>query len=381
MATDKKVRVLLLNDHLGWNDQIHGVARLFLLWASHLDPRRFDVKICILREPGSLRRIFDERGLDVAYLNKSKFDPTTTTDLVKLIRKERIDLLHIQGYGSTTLGRLAGMITGVPMVVHFHDTRDYYPLIQQVSDRLLGRFASAYLAVSQSAKVCWARRYRIDAERIKVLPNCTSLDEFIEPDTEQIDCERRHWGIAAETRIVGTVTRLFEGKGTEYLLQAAPTVLKAFPDTAFVIVGDGPRREELQEFAQQLGIQEHVVFTGYTKRIAPLLGMFDVKVLTSHHSEGSPLSVIEAMAMGKPVIVTDIVDTVEDGVDGIVIPPRNAAVLAEKIVYLFSNRDEARRLGAAARKAARRFDVKNCVRTLEEVYEACQARRFLNTGS
>ena len=367
----RKPRILFLNDHLGWKNQIHGVARLFSLWVTHLDPGKYEAKVCILREKSNLSKPFEEKGIPVIFLGKSRFDPTTTLSLLKIIKKEKIDIMHIQGYGSTIFGRLAGMIARVPIVVHFHDTRKYYPFIQHVSDRTLGRFAQAYLAVSNSARDWWAYRYKLPAEKITVMYNCASFEEFRALDADQITAAKQTLGIAPDHKVVGTVTRLFEEKGTRYLLEAAPEVLKAFPQTMFVIVGDGPLRNELKQLSLNLGLQNNVVFVGYVEKVAPILGTFDIKVLTSYHSEGgSPLPVIEAMAMGKPVIVTSMVETVEDGVNGLVIPSRDVRLLAEKIIYLLSNKDEAERLGVRGKETSQVHDVKNYVRNLEQLYDS-----------
>jgi glycosyltransferase involved in cell wall biosynthesis len=268
-----------------------------------------------------------------------------------------------------------GKVTGKPVVVHFHDTTSYYPLSQKLSDRLLGGFTDAYIAVSKSVRDCWAHRCGIDPKRIKVMYNCTSIAEFQSPDAGRVAAQKIALGIPAGDRVIGTVTRLFEEKGTRYLLYAAAIVLGSIPAATFVVVGDGPMRAELQELSCRLGIQAKVKFTGYTEDVASILSTFDIMVLTSHAAEGgSPLPVIESMAMGRTVIVTDVVEIIENGRTGIVIPPRDPALLADAITFLLGNPSEAHRLGCNARKAAQVYDAARYVQNLGRIYSSLLAR-------
>ncbi len=364
-----KIKLLIANDHIGYGGQIHGAARLFLLWATHLDPTKFDVTVCILRAECELGKLFRRQGIKTVFLGKSKYDPTTLVSFLKLIHQEKIDLMHLQSYGATTFGRLAKVVTGIPVVVHFHDTNPYYPWSQRASDRVLSGLTDAYLAVSESVKDWWSQRCGLSPEQITVLYNCTSLETFAAVDPQSIATERARLGIRPGEYVVGTVTRLHACKGIHYLLEAAPAVLEAFPQTKFVIVGDGPIREELELLAIQLGVRDRVVFTGFVERVPPVLGTFDIKVLASITEGGSPLPVLEAMAMGKPIIATDLVEILQDGINGLVIPPRDSPLLAEKLVHLLRNRDEARRLGENAKCIAAIYDVNAYVRKLEQIYE------------
>ena len=367
---DTRTRILLVNDHLGWDGQVHGVARLFRLWATHLDSEKYDVSVCILNKKSGLASILEECGVRTIFLGKAKYDPTALLGLVRLINREKIDILHVQGYRGETFGRLAGLITGVPVLLHFHDTNPSYPWIQRLSNGLLRGSAAAYLAVSNQARDLWARRGRLDRDGIVVMHNCTSLEEFRPPDAADLEAERERLGIEPDLKIVGAVARLFETKGIRYLLQAVPCVLEAFPDTIFVVVGDGPLKPELVSLTAELGVQQNVRFVGYVENVARALGTFDIKVLPSIHEGGSPLPVLEAMSMGKPIIVTDTVEVIQDGFSGIVVPPGDPRALADKIAYLLGNEEEAKRLGANARARSTEYDVAHYVSRLGQIYDS-----------
>jgi glycosyltransferase involved in cell wall biosynthesis len=174
---------------------------------------------------------------------------------------------------------------------------------------------------------------------------------------------------------VGTVTRLFEEKGTRTLLEAAPLLMERHPDLHLVVVGDGPLRGELEALAASLGLAQRVRFTGFLADVAPVLGSYDVFVLTSWFAEGGcPLPVLEAMAMARPLVVTDIVDILRDGEDALVIPPRRPDLLADRVSRLVGDASLRARLVERALQRVAAFDVRPYVRELGALYETLARR-------
>jgi glycosyltransferase involved in cell wall biosynthesis len=370
------LRILLVNDHLGWGEQIHGVARLFELWASHLDAERFSVSVLILRAESGLARIFTERGIPIRFLGRGRYDPATLLDLLRIIRDERVDVLHLQGYGGSTFGRLAARLTGTPALVHFHDTTPNYPFVQHVADLALRGSARSYLAVSESARDCWARRAGLAPERVRVLHNCLDVESFRALEPARAEAVRRRLDIPPAAPVVGTVTRLFEEKGTRSLVEAAPRLLERHPELHFVVAGDGPLRAELEGLAARLGVARRFRFTGFLADVAPVLGSYDVFALTSWFAEGGcPLPVLEAMAMARPLVVTDVVDILRDGQEALVIPPRQPDRLADGVSRLLLEPALRAQLVERALQRVRGFDVRPYVRQLGALYEALARRR------
>jgi glycosyltransferase involved in cell wall biosynthesis len=147
-------------------------------------------------------------------------------------------------------------------------------------------------------------------------------------------------------------------------------VLEAFPRVVFLIVGDGPLRGELEALTRALGVEKNVIFAGYREDVPRVLSVFDIKVLPSV-TEGLPLAILEAMAMGKPVIATEVggvKEILKDGETGFLVPPQDPEALSERIIYLLRNEDEARQLGIRAREESKKYDIDLCVRRLEELY-------------
>jgi len=362
--------VLYANDHLGWDRQIHGVTRLFEMWGAHLDPARYEAEVLVVRNQPELAAGLRARGVPVRFLAKGKYDPTALPAFARFVRERHVDLLHVQSYGATTLGRLVGRYLRIPVVVHFHDTTPNYPLVQRLSDRLLGGLTTRFLAVSEKVRDVWAPRAGVAPEAILVLPNCVELAAFAPPAPGAAAVEKERLGLPRDAPVVGVVTRLFEEKGTRHFVEAVPAILAARPEARFLIVGDGPLRGALATQAAALGVGDRVRFAGFVPDVRGPLAAMDVFVLTSCFAEGGvPLPVVEAMAMGRPVVVTDLVEIVRDAVNGFVVPPRDPAAIAERVVRLLARPEERQRLAEAGLATAREHDVARYMERLQSVYD------------
>lgn len=376
------IRVLLVNDHLGWKGEIlHGVGKLFLLTVPRFDRSEFSVLPCILRSKDALDRSFVEKSVQVRYLNRKKFEPATVFDLVRIIRKERIDVLHVQGYAGSTFGRLAGILTHKPVIVQSHSVDPNYPFYMHFADFALSRFTRHCLALCESVEEFCRRTRHMPRDRVSRIRLGIDVDEFRAPSDSELEEVRREFRLPTpgEGRVVGTVTRLFEQKGNRYFLEAAKRILEKAPDTVFVLVGDGPLGEELRRQAADLGIADQVRFAGFQDRVNRLLHVFDVAVVASLW-EATPLAAIEALAAGRPLVSTDVdglVEMVEDEVSALLVSPADSSSLAERILELMENRDKAQRLARDGEALAREmFTVDRYVRDLEAVYrQAAEAFR------
>jgi glycosyltransferase involved in cell wall biosynthesis len=166
------------------------------------------------------------------------------------------------------------------------------------------------------------------------------------------------------------VTRLHESKGNAFLVEAARLVLERRPDARFFLVGEGPLREPLEAQARQLGLGDRFVFVGFARDVAAALSAFDLSVFPSLW-EGTPLTVFEALAAGKPIVATDadgLLDVLSDRDNARIVPRRDAKALADAIVELMNQPQERERLAAAARITAARFDIAAFVRKMEQLY-------------
>jgi glycosyltransferase involved in cell wall biosynthesis/MoaA/NifB/PqqE/SkfB family radical SAM enzyme len=365
-----KTNILWIVDHLGYSEFMHGAGKYYLNTIPYFDKNKFNVTLCVLRTKDNLTRQFEEIGITTLHLRRSKLDPRTLFDLIKLVRNENINLIHCHGYGSANFGRLTRIFTRVPTIIHSHDDDRNYPWYQRLFDLLLRMQIDKAIAISNAVKESSINKRKIPADRILVIYNGIPLDEFIIPGIEEIEAEKKRLGISPNDYVIGTVAKLREEKGIEYLLKSIPMVLNSFPNSIFLIVGDGCLRSKLENLARELKISQNVIFVGYCEKVKNFYSIFDMKVLPSL-TEGFGLVIVEAMRMGKPIVATyvgGVKEILRDGETGLFVPPKDPKALAEKIIYLLENKDEAKCLGVKAKEESKKYDINLYVRKLEELY-------------
>lgn len=361
----------MVSDHISYNGNIHGVGSFLYNVIPGFNRDRFNVVLCVLRWKDSSDDLFKVKGINIKYLGKDKFDPTTLMSLLKIIKDERVDIIHLHGYGSSNFGILAAMIMGIPAIVHSHDNNPNYPLYQRLADLFLVRFIDRLIAVSESTKESAINKRKISESKVIVMHNAISLEKFHELDADEIVKEKIRLGINSDYKVIGTVTRLREEKGNKYLLEAAAEVLKLFPKTIFLIVGDGPLREELQNICKKLNLEKNVIFYGFSSDIRTLYSVFDIKVVASVN-EGFSFALIEAMAMGKAIISTNVggpKEIIKDGTTGLLVPSKNSNELAQKLIFLLKNEEELKKLGNNAREESKKYGIGSYIKKLENLYE------------
>ncbi len=350
---------------------MHGVKRLFAWMIPRFDREHFDVSLISLRKRDSSDDTLDALGIDVSYLHKSKFDPSTYTALLKEIDRRKADVLHLHGYGATTFGRLVAARRKIPVVLHEHANLTDTPWFQKIADRMLAPVTDLAIAVSRSTADFVIRARLVPAERTKLVYLGVPLEEFSRPrDAAEIAGARRALGIPPETFAIGTVTRLMPSKGNEYLVEAAPSIVKGLPAARVYIAGEGELQADLEARARALDLGGRLVFLGFQRDVAQVLSAFDLLVFPSLW-EGTPLTVLEALAMGKPIVSTDadgLQDVLTNGTDAVMVPRRDASALADAIVRLASDPAERARLAANARRTGAAYDIDRFVRKMERLY-------------
>jgi glycosyltransferase involved in cell wall biosynthesis len=367
------LNIVQVCDHLGWpGSRMHGVKRLFAWMIPRFDPQRFRVSLVSLRKKDLSEDTLEQEGIDVTYLHKSKFDPSTWRALGRVFEAKRADIVHLHGYGATTFGRLAAATRGIPVLLHEHANHTTTPWFQQIADRILAPYTDLAIGVSASTAEFVTRARLVPAERTKVVYLGVPLDEFARPRTpEEIRAARAALGVAPETCLLGTITRLMPSKGNRYLVEAMPAILSQLPHARTFIVGEGELQADLEARARGLGLGDRLVFAGFRKDVAAALSAFDVVVFPSLW-EGTPLTAFEALAMGKPIVSTDadgLKDILTPERDALMVPRENAQALADAVVRLVRDPDLAARLGARARETGAQYDIQAFVRKMERLYE------------
>lgn len=350
---------------------MHGVKRLFAWMIPRFDASRFNVSLVSLRQKDLSADTLEEFGIDVTYMARHKFDPATFTAMLKVLRDKNADLVHLHGYGATTFGRLCAWRMGIPAILHEHANHTDTPWFQKIADKILAPQTDLAIAVSESTGEFTTRARMMPAERTKVVYLGAPLDEFARPrSADEIAAAKQSLGIAPGTIALGTITRLMPSKGNQYLIEAAPKVLARHPNARFFVVGEGELQPALEAQARALNLDDKLVFAGFTRDVAAALSALDLVVFPSLW-EGTPLTMFEALAMGKPIVATDadgLLDVLTDGRDALVVPKASAERLADAMCRLVEQPELAAALGAEARKTGARYDIGAFVRKMERLY-------------
>jgi glycosyltransferase involved in cell wall biosynthesis len=366
----QSLNVLLGNDHLGWKGtHLHGVGTYFL----NIIPKfraPFRIIPCIMRKKDGLNDPFEAKGIDIRFFGRTKFDIRTLFDLIRIIRKEHIRVMHLQGYAATTFGRIAGRMTNVPVILHQRDADPNYPGYLTVADVLLCRYTALGLAVSEYTKEYLALMRKIKREKIKVLINPVDVNAISSVDRSRISEIKERMGFGPGTKLVGTITRFYPIKGVDCLLKAVPSVLKEAEGVKVVMCGDGPLLDSSKRLAAELGIENNVLFPGFVPEPKLWLSLFDV-VVSSSYSEGCPNALLEAMAIGRPIVSTKSggpEEFLQDGFSALMVPPGDAEGLAKGILQFLKNKNMAAVFAENARKAVSYYDLPNYMTRIERVY-------------
>ncbi len=372
------VPVLHVCDKFGVaGSSIHGVSRLFSWWFPRYDAGRFDVSLVGLKKSEPASELLRQQGIPVQHLNRAKFDPRIVSDLVALARARQARILHVHGYSAADFGRLAAWGVGAKLVLHEHFADPSMPGYQALADRLLARLTDRAIAVSASTRDFLVHERSVPAERVRLIWNGAPLDEFASASREQALALRRSLGVAEGALLFGIVGRLSEQKGHRYLLEAMARVFPKASSAWLLVVGDGDRMDSLRSQATDLGIAERVVFAGHRSDVPTVLAALDVFCISSTY-EGTPLALFEAMAAGKCIVSTAVDgcrEVLEDGVTALLTPAADPDRLAGALLRATQDAGLRARLADNARAASVRYDIRECVRQMEALYdEVLEAR-------
>lgn len=365
-------RVLLLIKGLGAG----GAEQLLVNSLPHLDRSRFEYHVAyILPWKDDNVPHFKAHDVPVHCLEGGHpLDMRVLPRLRRLLDDLKIDLLDVHLPYSGVLGRLAACGAGTRAVVY---TEHSLAVQRQWADFHFVSFVANVATYGMNDLIMTVsrdtfrdvRRFTLGRVPVRLVYNGIPLERFdrgtITPDREALSVPKHH-------KIVGHVATFTPKKRQADLLQAARLVLDADPDVTFVLVGKGALRPELEQLAADLGISDHVLFTGFVPNLLEALATFDVFVLSSLY-EGLPTVAIEAMALGVPVVATWVGGTpeiVNHGHDGLLVPPFDARSLAQSIQRLLGDDRLRAQMGERAQASVRsKFDVRRRVHEVEQIYD------------
>ena len=316
-----------------------------------MNSERFWPSVCCLRSRGALG---DDLADDVPVFHdliRHKYDPRVLPRLTRLFRDRRVDAVVTVGAGDQMFwGRLAARRAGVPVVLSALRSTGWHDSIGRLNRaRLLTHWTDGYIGMAQAHGRHLIEAEGFPAEKVHVIPNGVDVERF--NPMQGGEAVRRKLGIAATAPVIGTVAALRPEKNHALFLRAAKIVRDRIPEANFVIVGDGPQREALVQLTGELDLGDAVHFLGNRSDVPEILAALDVFALPSR-IEASPVSILEAMASGKPVVAPragSIDESVSDGETGFLTEPGNVRQVADRLAELASDRERARRMGQAGR--------------------------------
>jgi glycosyltransferase involved in cell wall biosynthesis len=343
----------------------------------------------LARGEDSMAFVADDLGVPVVRIDQLTRDISPVHDtlavlrLAHLIRRERPDVLHTHTAKAGAVGRIAALLAGRarPRIIvhtfHGHVLRGYFDPLRTAGFRLLERWlaraSTALVAVSPEVRDDLVALGVAPAEKFVVVRLGIELEERVAAERDGRLESRRLMGIAPERFAVGWIGRMTGVKRTDDVLLAFRRLRELGVDACLCMVGDGPDRDQLERRAHELGIMRDTFFLGYQEEIARFYAAFDAMILPSIN-EGTPVSAIEALAAGRPVVATrvgGVPDVIRDGEDGFLVEPGAVEDLADRLGRLAADPELRERMGAAGRaRVLPRYSVERLVDDMDRLYRS-----------
>jgi glycosyltransferase involved in cell wall biosynthesis len=368
-----KIKILFIITSSG----IGGAEKILYYTATGLNYNKYDVSVCSLKKNGEIAGDLEKQGIEVCCLHMGGRERFLgwLSSIITLIRlfpyliRIRPTIIHSFLFRANILARIAGYLTGVPIVISsvrvMGGEKKYFHYVEMITSFMVDH----YVAVSESVKRYIIDKSKISAEKISVIyngVNIKSQDDLHEQNPKM------PFKIEDEDRILMTVGRLHEQKGHCYLIQAVSKVRKEFPKVKLLVTGEGEEENNLKKLVKSLDLTNKVIFAGLSSDIEGILPIAELFILPSLW-EGLPNVLLEAMAAGKPVVATKvggIPEIVVHGETGILIPPRDTDALAIAIIDLLQNKLKAKNMGEAGRiRAGKRFSIYKMIEKTENLYQ------------
>jgi glycosyltransferase involved in cell wall biosynthesis len=342
-----------------------------------MDKTKFEVFVCSIGSKKDkieldMREKLENCGVKTFTIDKisTKQRITSIIKLAKILYKNKIDILHTHCPSPDFYGKASAFLIHLNLVFStIHDTKGY----SMWRERIMKNITTKYIAISEEVKEYALKTLRISSRKVKIIYNGIDAENFTNCLVKKED-KLGELGINNYGKIVTTVGRVNQQKGHIYFIEAADLVLKKFPETHFLIVGntqdDKDLYQKLIKAIRNKNLESKIIFTGIRQDIPEILAISDVFVLPSI-SEGFALVAIEAMSAGVPIVGTNvgiIPEVIINYENGIIVPAKNVGALANGIIYILSDEDRAKKMGLKGNEIAKKFTIEKTVSEYEKLY-------------
>jgi glycosyltransferase involved in cell wall biosynthesis len=361
-----------------------GAERFAVALATHLPPDRFESWMCSTRfsEPATIAQLQRQGVGHLAINRRGKFDLLSFWRLVRLLRRERFDVLHAHKFGSNLWGTIIGRACGVPVVLAQEHTWSYEgnPLRAWLDGHVIGRLATRFVAVSTADAKRMVSIEGVPPAKIVVIPAAVNVTRSSPGPRANF---RDELGIGPQTPLIAVAAVPRPQKALWVMVEALALVRRRGLDAHLAIAGEGPDLESLKQLAQALGVAKSAHFLGRRTDVESIIEAANVGALSSDY-EGTPVFVAECVAAELPLVSTavgGIQDLLEDGRTAILVPPRDPQALADGLARLIEDPSEGRRLAAAARVQLADLTIEVIAERFGALYEALVDQRQVAGGT
>lgn len=350
-----------------------------LLLAKRLSSKEYKCFFVFIKAPPEwIKEKFENAGAKVFEMDLNKFGFESSIKLFRLIKTEKINIIHTSFMHFFTLYNIIFKLAGASKIIHHQHgavikKRDniFKEILKRIRNVVTTKWIYKILAVSDFIGNQLRKNYNFKPDKIKTIYNGININRFSVEKDESI---YKEYKIPDGAKIVIAIAYLTQGKGIDYLLNAVPSVIEETPNTYFFIVGDGPCLTKYKDLVKNLNVEKNVIFTGLRNDVERYLKISDIAVIPSNCGEAFSLVAAESMCSGLPVIASidgGIPEIVVDGVTGILVHPADPRAISRAIKKLLQNPALSEKLGKAGReRVINYFSLDRMINNIISIYEA-----------
>ncbi len=358
---------------------IGGAGRCILTFLEHYDREKYEVSVVLPKESALIPFVENTgtRYIEVEGLQDKSFSSKGVNEIIRVLRKEKPDVVHAHASFSA---RIAAKLCGIPVIYTRHSVFPNSKIISKGIGKLINGFVNNNTADKIIAVAGAAKDNLTDAgvseKKIIVIKN--GVKPLVKLNSEEVNSVKERFGIKNEF-LFAMIARVEDIKGHIYFVEAAKKIIEDGYDAKFFVCGTGNYLETVKNKANELGVSDNFIFTGYIKDVSEIMNIIDVNVNASYGTEATSLSLLEGMSIGKPIIASNYggnVELIEEGTNGVLFESKNSEQLYEKMKYLLEEKDVYRKLSEGAEKLyLEKYTADINADNIENIYEQVRKKK------